>query len=271
MAAIDEPNIIQFLSLDSSLATWTMVKRFWKGLSEKHIDKGALKVISSQQKEVQKSASSKQQNRLRFISKTVWKLDKFTKFMENEKHANVENNNWWNPSRAWPVIKVKNIGTFITAARDFKSLQVTTQDKNIPVEMITSSTDNIAKCFIAVRSQSCDVNHGTYELGEKLKQIVNDMLCNDYNNFIGYVLYKKIDLNISCCNNHHDYDDADNQTGFDWIAEIFMHNKGDNSSIYTTLMESTTELRDIDVHYGVYQDNDSCTAKKSTSTGPVKL
>ena len=224
-----DSNIVQFLSFSSSLAPFGMTKRTWKGLAEKYLEEGATRVINSQC--IKKQVTAPQ---LKFISKNIWPLEKFTA-------ANSE----LSKTTHWPV-SVVDMGTFITALSDFKSLQTT---KRITAEMITSSFD---KCVIAVRAKSVEESVlEQYRLGDELRQLVNDILCNDYESFIGYVIYKRIDLNM-------DRADENEQGVYDWITEIYLDYKG-SSEKYSAVEQSVQQLvrGGADVCYGLFKD-DQC-------------
>ncbi len=238
---MNDPNIIQFLSLSSSVAPWVVMKKVWKGLADKHILEGAMKVISSQAMKIQ---SRSPQTKLQFTSKSVWKLGEYRSFVNGSAQIKT--------TKTWPVM-VDKMGTFIVAATDFKNLQVA--EKNIAVEMITSSTEN-EKCFIAVRLTNSEDNRSQHELEDKLRQVVNDILCKDYENFIGYVLYKRIDVNM-------DNDDITDENAFDWRAEIFIKRK-DTGFLERTLVDCTRELCNdaIALQYGVFQDGGVLSGRK---------
>ncbi len=227
-----EANITQFLSFTSSLAPGIVTKRVWKNLADKFIEGGAVKVISSKSTKTENQTSS---TRLLFTSKNIWKLDKFTTFM------NIDNPEVH--SVKWPI-SVRNLGVFITAARDFKDLQLT---RDMHAEMITSSNQ---KFVVAARLRVGDAafNEKRYELGNKLKEIVSEILCIDYDKFIGYVLYKRIDLNL-------DFEPAVVEPVFDWVVEIYVQSEA-LDDLQKILDEEVKKLSSggIEVRYGIFQD-----------------
>lgn len=246
----DEAKIIHFMAIDSMLAPVSMMKRIWQRNADHFMQKGALKVVSST---ATANAKFSLNYPFKFLSKSIWKLDQFKEFAKDFDVSKLETK--------WTVYN-NDIGSFITAAVDFKDLK-----PGLGVEFITSKFDKIV---IAVRCRNNASEDDSLFLqrskaGEHLKQIVNDILCFDYDNFLGYILYKRLDIN-----NH--ITDIENQPFYDWVVEVLLGDKGTSYSL-DMLSGKAKALNDngFDVRYGIFSDTDCFHSKMNSVSSPAQV
>ena len=229
-----ETRIVNLTAFSSLLTPASLVKRYWRKNADIHIENGATKVVCLQAG----NTKATQMCKFKFMSKGIWDFYKLRAFLDDVDTTRIVSN--------WTV-SVKNLGNFITAATDFKDLKVATG--GLEVELITSGFEKIV---IGVRCEDIASDDCLFlrrsEAGDKLKLIVNEILCGDYENFIGYVLYKKLELNLKV---------VEEQGFFDWFVEVFMKEKGANG-IIELLLNHVKELANDknDVCFGIYKDTD---------------
>ena len=245
-----EAKIIHFMAIDSMLAPVSMMKGIWQRNADHFMQKGALKVVSST---ATTNAKFSLHYPFKFLSKSIWKLDQFKEFAEDFDVSKLETK--------WTMYN-NDIGSFITAAVDFKDLQ-----PGLDVEFITSKFDKI---IIAVRcrnnvSEDDSLFRQRSVAGEHLKQIVNDILCSDYDNFLGYILYKRLDINNRVT-------DIETQTFYDWVVEVFLGDKGASYSL-EMLNRKAKELNEngFDVRYGIFTDTDCQHSQTKSVSSPAQV
>lgn len=180
-------------------------------------------------------------NKLKCLSKGAWDLNILKNFLEEFGVSKI-NSSW--------AVSVSKMGNFIIADSDFKDLKVAKGDLN--VALITSSLE---KVVIAIRCRENATNgDGLFlrrsEAGDRLKLIINEILCQDYNNFVGYILYKRLVLNLS-------NQSSEEQDHFDWFAEAFLSHKG-ASGLVELLVARTRDFEEsnIEVYCGIYRDTE---------------
>ena len=231
-----DTRIVSILAFNSILSSSSLMKRSWRKIATSYIDNGATKVICLQATNVKAASLTK----LKYLSKAIWDLTKLKAFLD-ELDVSKTASNW--------AVSVKYLGSFITAVTDFKDLAIAKSELN--VEMITSTLEKIV---LAVRCLDSSSGECLFlrrsNAGEKLKLITNEILCRDYENFIGYILYKKLELNLQVV-------DVEDQENFDWFVEVFLHNKGANDVIELLLnYKKELENENMEVYFGIYRDTD---------------
>ena len=231
-----DTRIVNLMAFSSVLAPMSITRRLWRKIANTQIDNGATKVICLQSTNV-KSADL---NKKKCLSKGIWDIRKLKIFLNGMDVSN--------SASSWTV-SVKYLGNFIIAVTDFKQLNVAIDELN--VEMITSSHDKI---MLAVRCVATSPGECLFlkrnEAGERLKVITNEILCCDYENFLGYILYKKLDLNLEVA-------ELNERDCFDWCVEIFLSSKGAND-FTELLIKHIKELESehVEVCCGIFRDAD---------------
>jgi len=231
-----DTRLVNLMAFSSVLAPMSLTRRLWRKVANTQINNGATKVVCLQGTNV-KSADL---NKKRCLSKGIWDIRKLKIFL-NGLDVSKTASSW--------TVSVKYLGNFITAVTDFKQLAVAMNELN--VEMITSALDKIV---LAVRCVATSPGECLFlrrsEAGERLKVITNEILCGDYENFLGYILYKKLDLNLEVA-------EFEQQDCFDWCVEIFLSNKGAND-FKELLIKHTKELESdhMEVYCGIFRDAD---------------
>ena len=233
---MDDTRIVSLSAFSSMLAPTSIVKRSWRKSATIQVDSGATKVVYLEATNLKAGNL----NKFKCLSKGIWDLAKLKVFFDGLDKSKAPSN--------WAV-SVKYFGCFITAIADFKDLSVAMSELN--VELITSAFEKIV---IAVRCMDSSISECLFiqrnNAGEKLKLITNEILCRDYDNFIGYILYKKLELN-------QEVDVVENLECFDWFVEIFLNNKGVDD-ITELLLNYVNELEkdNMEVCFGIYKDTD---------------
>lgn len=229
-------NVVNLMAFSSMLSPVSLIKRCWRKNADIFIQNGAKKTVYMQATNSNMPLS----NKAKHLSKTVWDMKILKPFLEEFKSTRTASS---------LTVSVKDMGYFIIAATDFKDLTVTNGDLN--VALITSSLGKVVIALRCGKDEKCPFVKRR-EAGERLKLLINQILCSDYDSFVGFVLYKKLEQIVDVW----DGEKQDNMY-FDWFVEIFLNNRGVNE-VSDILISHTKDFEheNIEVYCGNYQDTD---------------